>query len=465
MNFSAKLLLGSITVLVLSGYSALLLTYNNSKIKLREEFAQNAEVLAANLSELFQNLSDVEACEAANSAVKIQSVEYLVLTHNNKEICVAGKKPIAPFSLTNPKDSNDQVEKTKTYTTFTSVECNKLNCSPLEIELGISFQALDKSLQMVWLNQIITILSMIIFASIFLIIFSYFVKTKLERLANACLLIQKGELNLNLNFRGTDEISKIANSMDKMTNELRNANKEKEIQWRTAQQTSKMVALGEMAAGVAHEINNPLMVIGGKAQIALKKINMGNYSVEDAKANYEKISDTVVRIAKIVSGLRTFSRQSENDPFLPVSINQILSDSLTLTEEKIKAQGIAIEILKNEDFIIECRAGQISQVLLNLIGNAADAIQNLPNKWIKIDTFKKNDFICLRVTDSGEGIPQEIVDKIMHPFFTTKEVGKGTGLGLSISNGLIQNHKGSLAYELNGGNTSFIISLPVKQKQ
>ena len=106
---------------------------------------------------------------------------------------------------------------------------------------------------------------------------------------------------------------------------------------------------------------------------------------------------------------------------------------------------------------------QVEQVILNLLNNAIDAIELNETKWVKIDFLKKETSIIISVTDSGKGIPDDIVEKIMQPFYSTKETGKGTGLGLSISKGIIENHKGTLTYDGSIGNTRFLIELPLKQ--
>jgi signal transduction histidine kinase len=125
--------------------------------------------------------------------------------------------------------------------------------------------------------------------------------------------------------------------------------------------------------------------------------------------------------------------------------------------------GVSLNIVDFSDFTFECRASQIEQVLLNLLSNSIDSISDLPEKWIKIEILPQKDSFTLRFTDSGKGIPMQIADRIMEPFFTTKAVGKGTGLGLSISKGLIESHNGQLLYNNKSKNTEFTIQLPIKQ--
>ena len=127
--------------------------------------------------------------------------------------------------------------------------------------------------------------------------------------------------------------------------------------------------------------------------------------------------------------------------------------------------GVNLEYVAATDVDIDCRAGEIVQVLLNLLNNAYDAISESSEKWIKVELKKEPKSIAIWVTDSGGGIPTEVQKKIMQPFFTTKEVGKGTGLGLSISRGIIESHHGQLILDTSSANTCFIIKLPIKQTE
>lgn len=232
-----------------------------------------------------------------------------------------------------------------------------------------------------------------------------------------------------------------------------------------AVQTSKLAVLGELAAGVAHEINNPLMILTSVAFVLQKHLEQNRY--DQLPEKLDKIQSTIARIGRIVNGLRTYARDGENDPMMPVNLKDIIIESLELCVESIRYQNIniAFEDRMSEDAVVQCRDTQISQVLLNLISNAKDAVLPLEEKWIKIILEKKGQNILLQVIDSGSGIPAEIAKKIFQPFFTTKEVGNGTGLGLSISNEIIKNHNGQLYIDRNLPNTCFAIELPLSSLQ
>ncbi len=224
---------------------------------------------------------------------------------------------------------------------------------------------------------------------------------------------------------------------------------------------AKLASLGEMAGGVAHEINNPLAIISGRANLIKKDIVENKIDVEKLIQGVDKIEKTALRISKIIRGLRVFSRNAERDPMECAPVQQIFSDTLELCHERFKNHNIILSTECPQDLEIICRPAQISQVLTNLLSNAFDAVEKLDDKWIKLSAYQDANKAYLKVTDSGEGIKPEYVDKIMQPFFSTKEVGHGTGLGLSISRTIISDHGGILKYNSDAKNTEFVIELPL----
>ena len=224
--------------------------------------------------------------------------------------------------------------------------------------------------------------------------------------------------------------------------------------------SSKMASLGEMASGMAHEINNPLTIIFGKIsviRIMLEDLKINN---PDLIEEINKIKITTDRIGKIVKGLRTFSRSSNDDPFEIIPLERIVSETLDLCAERFRASGIELIIDPIPKNSIICRPGQISQVLLNLLNNSHDAVEELDKKWIQL-SFKPSGTSKMQIiiTDSGKGIPPEVAERIMEPFYTTKDVRKGTGLGLSIVKGIIENHGGQFWLDSNHTNTRFVLEL------
>lgn len=224
--------------------------------------------------------------------------------------------------------------------------------------------------------------------------------------------------------------------------------------------SEKMASLGEMASGMAHEINNPLAIIQSKVSRIQTQARRGEIDKDQLLNDLSQISATCLRISKIVNGLKSFSRNAQLDPFEPVSIKQLVTDTLSLCEQRFLNHHIPIELHKLEDALTLGRAAQLEQVLLNLLNNAFDAVVNTPNPWVKVHVEIAKSKVRVLVSDSGQGIPSAVARKMMEPFFTTKPVGKGTGLGLSIARGIMENHKGVLRFEPHAAHTTFVMELP-----
>ncbi|MEK6773372.1 MAG: CHASE domain-containing protein [Bdellovibrionota bacterium] len=226
------------------------------------------------------------------------------------------------------------------------------------------------------------------------------------------------------------------------------------------QAAAKMSLLGEMASGIAHKINTPLATIYGLANLLNEKNEGGTNTKEESRDKLHRIETTTERIAKIVKGLRLFSRNSEGDSKEITSINSIIESTVALCNEKMISECITLQIDVDKSLSVYAKEAELSQVLLNLVSNAADAIFNEKNKWIKIESYQKEASVIIAITDCGGGITKSVAERMMNPFFTTKEVGKGTGLGLSISKNIVESHEGTLEYDSSSLNTRFVITLP-----
>jgi signal transduction histidine kinase len=225
--------------------------------------------------------------------------------------------------------------------------------------------------------------------------------------------------------------------------------------------SNKMVSLGEMASGIAHEINNPLTVVTGQLRLLKKHIEKLDGENEKITTLSNKISTNFDRITKIVKSLQTMSRNTEKSPMADVELDSILSGVQDLTAQKLELKNVDFTVeTNNEDISIFCRETEILQVLLNLINNSVDSISELDEKWVKLKVIESNKDIQISVTDSGSGINLDLQIRLFEPFYTTKSIGQGTGLGLSISKSLIEAHEGSLIYDTGSMNTSFKITLP-----
>jgi C4-dicarboxylate-specific signal transduction histidine kinase len=235
-------------------------------------------------------------------------------------------------------------------------------------------------------------------------------------------------------------------------------------------QSSKMASLGEMSAGVSHEINNPLAIIQGSAFRAIQNLEAADPSNwlhhrDDVEGDLNRIIQNCDRIARIVRGLRAFSRSAEHEPFMPTPLSSVIDDVMNLAFERFVNHRIKMHIDLAEIITLDCRPVQLGQVLMNLLNNAYDAvIENDESKrevWVQ--AMLEGEVVVISVEDSGHGIPLSLHNRILEPFFTTKDVGRGTGLGLSISKGIIESHSGRLWLDPSSERTRFVIELPLHQ--
>lgn len=228
--------------------------------------------------------------------------------------------------------------------------------------------------------------------------------------------------------------------------------------------SSRMSSLGEMASGIAHEINNPLTIILGNADLLENLLTAEQIDRSKAKVYVNQVTLTVQRIAKIIRGLRSFARETTHEPFEKCVVKDVVSDCLELCHERFKNHGIELKVPTNLDSSLTFwgRSEQIAQVLLNLLNNAfdvADESQDLASKWVRISVKVILGKIQISVTDCGQGIEPERLQKIFEPFYTSKKVGKGTGLGLSISKGIVELHQGKIFVDKFSKNTTFVVEL------
>ncbi len=243
-------------------------------------------------------------------------------------------------------------------------------------------------------------------------------------------------------------------------------------------QHEKMASLGQLTAGIAHELNNPINFISANVNPLKRNINelidelkkwsgamnkTFNFTIEETNQLLKGIEEGSKRTAEIVKGLRTFSRLDE-EKMMRANINEGIESTLLLLQNKLKHQNIEVIKLFGQLPEINCYPGQLNQVFLNLLTNAIDAIGN--EGKIFISTEKKKDAIKISIRDTGKGMSDEVKQKIFDPFFTTKEVGKGTGLGLSISYGIVEKHQGKIEVHSDSvKGTEFIVTLPVIQNE
>ncbi len=277
-----------------------------------------------------------------------------------------------------------------------------------------------------------------------------------------------------------DEIGDLAVSFNKMTADLkdsRTALVEKELledlvaELKATQQqlvqAGKMAAIGQLAAGVAHEINNPLAGIMGYAQLASEHIRAreqtGIPPAEVARflgyvENMEKQSQ---RCKQIVQNLLRFARSSSFEEMESVDVNQVMRETLSFLSHQMVSSRVDLDLHLDESIPpVKGHSGKMQQVFTNILINALQALRSDSGK-IRVETSGADNWITIAMSDTGEGIPPENMDKIFEPFFTTKEIGQGTGLGLSVTYGLVRDMGGNINVEsVVGEGTTFVVSFP-----
>jgi C4-dicarboxylate-specific signal transduction histidine kinase len=225
--------------------------------------------------------------------------------------------------------------------------------------------------------------------------------------------------------------------------------------------SESLASLGRMAAGIAHELGNPLAALRGRLEMLEMKLDSGALEPAELRPFTSSAMATTDRMIRIIRGMRTLARDASSDPLRNAPIGRLARDAAEFARARLEKNGIALRLgAIDETLEVPCREAQIGQVLVNLLSNAADAIQDLPERWIEVSVADRRDHVEIAVTDSGPGIPAALRDQVMEPFFTTKDVGEGTGLGLSISRSILEDHDGTLAIDERCPNTRFVLSIP-----
>lgn len=288
-----------------------------------------------------------------------------------------------------------------------------------------------------------------------------------EKLANEIILRKQAEAELKIINEHLEEIVK------HRTSKLEGTMKDLRETQSQLIQTGKLASIGELAAGIAHELNQPLMVIRGNSQLVARMMKKSKDAVEKLPDFFDTVERNTKRMIQIINHLRSFSRQSGTE-MQPVDVNQVINDAFLMIGEQLRLRNIeTVKTLVENLPPIKGDPYQLEQVFLNLITNARDAIESYQpaqngyrkKKQIEITTRLKDapkEAVEILFSDTGCGIHKEDKEKIFDPFFTTKTVGKGTGLGLSITYGILQEHNGYLEIVDTGpGHTTFSIVLPV----
>jgi two-component system, NtrC family, sensor kinase len=306
-----------------------------------------------------------------------------------------------------------------------------------------------------WIFLGVTILGMVLaFAMSF-----YLGSTILRRirlLKQAAEAIAAGDLNYHLATDRHSGFGMLDEAFTNMTRSLKDRDERLQAAYRRLAATERLAALGEMAAGVAHELNNPLGGILLYSNLALEDLPPEH----PAREYMEKIIYQTNRSKGIVRGLLDFAR-TRTDDMAPLSINDVIRTSLNLVKDQSMFLGVRITLDLSEDVpAVMGEQSKLEEVFLNLFINAADAMDGKGELVVKTE-FSPSSLVRVTVRDTGKGIEKACLPHIFEPFFTTKEPGQGSGLGLSITYGIIKGHNGRIEVQsADGEGTAFLITLP-----
>jgi PAS domain S-box-containing protein len=225
-------------------------------------------------------------------------------------------------------------------------------------------------------------------------------------------------------------------------------------------QSARLASLGELSAGIAHEINNPLTIILGSVATLKTLTN------EEEKFNkrIEMIVKSGNRITSITKKLLAHSRKSQDTELKTLQISKIIESASELVNIKAKKHSTQLTLESDSDNVIATNEVEMEQVFINLMNNSIDAVKNLDERWVKISVTEKDLETEVRIIDSGSGISKEIEEKLFEPFYTSKAIGEGTGLGLSITKGILETYNATISIDHDSPNTCFVILFPVNKK-
>jgi two-component system NtrC family sensor kinase len=344
------------------------------------------------------------------------------------------------------------------------------------LDIGMSLEDVDSEIKEAQNKMVVfAIIAFLVISVTIGISINRYVTRPVRELVTGTRRVAEGDLDYSISVKGEDEIAKLASSFSQMTQDLKKADEEllewgktleQKVRERTEElrktenqliQSDKVASLGKLAAGVAHEINSPLTGILTYSSLLLQDKKDDDPDKEDL----EVIVNETNRCKKIVKGLLDYARQTEPRKTLS-DINEVADKSVDLISHQASLQNVKIEKKLQPDLPkIMIDVGQIQQVFINILLNAIEAMPQ--GGTLTMSSGMDDQMVALRFADTGIGIPEEILPKILDPFFTTKVQGRGTGLGLSVSYGIIERHRGKLEVKSKvGEGSTFTVKLPLR---
>jgi two-component system NtrC family sensor kinase len=359
------------------------------------------------------------------------------------------------------------------------------------VDVQLSLAGVDSELATMRMRVLVRALVEMALISAFILIFTRrFVSRPLRQLVKGAQAISQMDLDRPIEAAdGSIEIERLAHAFELMrvnlkssrdeilqfTQTLESKVAERSRQLQSAQQklqtNDRLASLGQLAASVAHEINNPIsgvLNLSMLMQRILKEDGIPAGRVAEFRKYLTQVTQETTRVGHIVSDLLSFSRRGKPQR-TEADLNRLIRSTLSLVDHKLKLANMALELkLASSLPHVLCDAGQIQQVVLNLVLNAAEAMQAHGAGTVTVETQAGEDgkSVVLSVSDAGEGIPPELLPRIFDPFFTTKSDGKGVGLGLAVSYGIVQAHSGEIEVRSRPGEgTVFTVTLPLQSAE
>ncbi len=490
-SLKLKILIPIIAIFFSIGIVIYIITTNSIKTTLQDEFISKGKAilntLAASVQETILNRDPSSVQGYIDQYRSVEGISFIIILDENNNIIAHTFYPKVPDEYIKLAERKD--DGSKKYSDYLSIEEQVLNdrrelvlSRPIlngllgHIYMGMGIEKRESEIISPLLKRIVIVMFIcILLTGVLISVFLDYILRPIHALTKTAQRYASGDKNIErMPIYSGDAVGSLTKTfymmIDTITKntvwleqEVKNRTQIIKDQQITLINASKMSALGEMAGGIAHEINTPLAIISMKVEQLKESVEENDYTPEEIIKSLGVIKSTSDRIAKIVSGLRFFARDGSKMPTDKVAIDSIVNETFSFCLERMKLHGIKVTVIKEangSELFLDCRAVEISQVLLNLLNNASDAIDSLSDKWIKVEIRDLGEDAEISVTDSGTGITPDIRDKIMQPFFTTKEVGKGTGLGLSISRGIIDSHQGKFFIDETSVNTKFVMILP-----
>lgn len=354
--------------------------------------------------------------------------------------------------------------------------------------VGISERRTESVLEKVRLQFLAVAAAVLILGVLIAAAGARLITRPIRSMAAAANAVATGDWSQQVIARGEDEVAVLGRAFNSMVAQLRDsrarleehaAHLEQELRERQALQqqliqSAKLAAIGTLAAGVAHELNQPLTVIRAQVQELLETADgpvvfLGSVG-GDEKAMLRDVEEQTTRMMQIIEHLRVFSRASHAKKAL-MSVNEAVTRALGMMGRQLRSRGIEVRLsLAPDAGEIEADAIQVEQVLLNLLTNARDALDGRAGGMIRVSTrpaaggpAATRPGVLIELSDNGPGIPAELRDRVFEPFFTTKQVGQGTGLGLSVSHGIVTDHGGRIELATRAGpGATFRLWLPCR---